>query len=338
MSSILKALKKIEDETAREETDAPVIEVGARPNLSGRAKGGRGIQWTGMVFIVFICGFLWVLYQRPGLIQQFLPPAAPIQDQQKVIPETPSVKASDAPPGFDHSQRPIPEDPKHRSVNNPPLPFVTPGGKSQHPQPDGEGSSAQSDPVSSPKAMPVFRPRPVVAPEIQAARTHRVSPPSENKTSSEPNETIIQGETADPGITAQNSPQSGPASQPVETQPEKPAPPVFIFPKTLPEKPVQLPQPKTNVQIVQPAPQESAVQKVPAGDHQEIPEASQKVLGMEIQALVWAPDPEGRMAVVNGSIVREQGAVGNFIISHIGDGYLIVEKDGTTWRVNFDLR
>ena len=57
-----------------------------------------------------------------------------------------------------------------------------------------------------------------------------------------------------------------------------------------------------------------------------------------IQALVWSPAPEGRMAMVNGDIVKTGGLVDDARIIHIGETFLIFQENGNRWRHPFRVK
>ncbi len=61
-------------------------------------------------------------------------------------------------------------------------------------------------------------------------------------------------------------------------------------------------------------------------------------MGLEIQALVWSPDPEGRLAVINGNIIRTNEKINGMTISYIGDNFVIVRKGNSKWKLNFTIQ
>ena len=61
-------------------------------------------------------------------------------------------------------------------------------------------------------------------------------------------------------------------------------------------------------------------------------------LRFHIQALVWSPAPEGRMAMVNGNIVKTGGLVDDARIIHIGETFLIFQENGNRWRHPFRIK
>ncbi|GBC59278.1 hypothetical protein DENIS_0214 [Desulfonema ishimotonii] len=71
--------------------------------------------------------------------------------------------------------------------------------------------------------------------------------------------------------------------------------------------------------------------------HRSLPEKSGAESGFEIQALVWSPDPESRMAVINGNIVRTGGIVDDASVQYIGTDYIVFRKGSARWRTRFQL-
>ena len=56
---------------------------------------------------------------------------------------------------------------------------------------------------------------------------------------------------------------------------------------------------------------------------------------LKVQAIVWAPEPADRMAVVNNKIVREAGTLDGFFIVGIGREAVYVREDGRLFKVPF---
>jgi hypothetical protein len=49
---------------------------------------------------------------------------------------------------------------------------------------------------------------------------------------------------------------------------------------------------------------------------------------LKVQAIVWAPDPQERMAVVNSQVIREGSVIEGFSIVSIGEDAVYVREDG----------
>lgn len=74
------------------------------------------------------------------------------------------------------------------------------------------------------------------------------------------------------------------------------------------------------------------------GKHEDLPVKSPDEAGLSIQALVWSAAPEDRLVVVNGSILKEGGAIEGASVTFIGEDYIIVKKDGARWKLEFQLK
>ena len=59
--------------------------------------------------------------------------------------------------------------------------------------------------------------------------------------------------------------------------------------------------------------------------------------GLELQAVSWAQNPKNRIAVINGSIVREGGSIEGYAVVRIDEDQVVVRKDLSQWRLVFDL-
>lgn len=56
---------------------------------------------------------------------------------------------------------------------------------------------------------------------------------------------------------------------------------------------------------------------------------------IEVQAIAWSNDPRGRLAVINGLILRERESVDNVIVMHIGKDAVIFKKGSEEWKQMF---
>lgn len=60
--------------------------------------------------------------------------------------------------------------------------------------------------------------------------------------------------------------------------------------------------------------------------------------GLELQAVSWSPDPKNRIAVINGSIVREGGLIEGYAVVRIEEDEILVRKGLSQWRLVFNLK
>lgn len=69
----------------------------------------------------------------------------------------------------------------------------------------------------------------------------------------------------------------------------------------------------------------------------DIPESSDSY-GLKLQAIAWADSPEQRMAVVNGSVVREGGSIDDVQISRIEPDSVVIHGSEGTFRLIYGLQ
>ena len=60
--------------------------------------------------------------------------------------------------------------------------------------------------------------------------------------------------------------------------------------------------------------------------------------GLELQAVSWALDPANRIAVINGSIVREGGSIEGYSVVRIEQDEVLVRKGLSEWKLVFNLK
>jgi cytoskeletal protein RodZ len=56
---------------------------------------------------------------------------------------------------------------------------------------------------------------------------------------------------------------------------------------------------------------------------------------IEIQAIAWSKDPKGRLAVINGLVLREGESIDNIMVVHIGKDIVVFKKDREEWKQLF---
>jgi hypothetical protein len=112
-------------------------------------------------------------------------------------------------------------------------------------------------------------------------------------------------------------------------QRERPVPPVEALPAARASLESQTPQALQN---------QSVAANRPKAPQPEATYANAQPLNagrLRIQALVWAPNVEDRMAVINNHIVHEGEKVDGFTILAIGQDDVVVGEKGTPYRVAF---
>lgn len=56
---------------------------------------------------------------------------------------------------------------------------------------------------------------------------------------------------------------------------------------------------------------------------------------MKLQAISWTPDIKTRIAVINGSIVREGNTIGSYLVYKINKDDIVLRENGELWRLVF---
>lgn len=57
-----------------------------------------------------------------------------------------------------------------------------------------------------------------------------------------------------------------------------------------------------------------------------------------LQAIAWSPEPTERIAVINGSIVREGETVGGFTLMNIRPDDIVLNDGSKSWQLDFPLK
>ncbi|MEZ4528662.1 MAG: general secretion pathway protein GspB [Desulfobacterales bacterium] len=167
---------------------------------------------------------------------------------------------------------------------------------------------APKNPVKTEAAVPAPRPLPVPdMKKVQDARMAAVQGEPEPEKSSAASEPVNRAAGSEP---AKVSAQPEPVKETSEPAPAKP------------------PLPSEQVKVSAPSKQE---------DYSSVSEKTAGETGLSIQALVWSEDPAERMAVINGSIVREKGTVADVYVVHIGIDRVVFQKENAQWMQKFRL-
>jgi hypothetical protein len=59
---------------------------------------------------------------------------------------------------------------------------------------------------------------------------------------------------------------------------------------------------------------------------------------LKLMAIAWYPEPARRIAVINGSIIKEGESVEGFRITQIRKDDVVVSDGSRSWRVEFGLK
>ncbi|MEE4313573.1 MAG: general secretion pathway protein GspB [Desulfofustis sp.] len=57
-----------------------------------------------------------------------------------------------------------------------------------------------------------------------------------------------------------------------------------------------------------------------------------------LQAIAWSPEPDNRIAVINGSIVREGETIDGFTLEQIRPDDIVLNDGGKRWQLEFGLK
>lgn len=308
MSSILKALQKLDRETAKQRPqDDP---HGALRRLVPRKMAGRsrGLMLRNTAFGVFAFVFLgavsWAIWRHPFWTPRSAVPVPPR-----------SAETGLQPPRSDAPVRPLPEAQLPSAI--PPIP--------------SEARPVSPPPARAPEVRPPAPPSPA-----------REQPPKPSATAVAPEPSLPETLPAAPLPPAAGS--AGMGRPPADAGSRlAPVPPRQLARPTVPPPPVRTPS--ASLQPPAPAPpRPAATARSPqrpapsAAGHREIPVKSQDESGLTIQALVWSTAPEERLVVVNGTILKEGGIIDGMSVASIGEDHIIVNQGGSRWKVKFQLK
>lgn len=137
-----------------------------------------------------------------------------------------------------------------------------------------------------------------------------------------------------PPETVAKLPQSPPVPTPKEASPPT-APPVG---KAAP-MPKAVPPPAVKKVPSAPRKEKSPVRAVEAEpDRAAIADLPVLTTDLKLQAISWASAPGGRLAVINGNIMREGASLEGYTIVQIDRDEVVVRKGSEQWKLVFNLR
>ena len=183
--------------------------------------------------------------------------------------------------------------------------------------------------------------------QVHRAKIERTPPPG-----SQPNAGVDRQKRAVPRPEPQATPISPAQKRPPEigrTTPKTGAisdrlPP----PATEPRKPLPKRSKKAATKITPPAAGKNglaAPATAPAGSPKTAPRSknSPQYDRLEdneliLQAIAWSPEPTERIAVINGSIVREGETVGGFTLMNIRPDDIVLNDGSKSWQLDFPLK
>ncbi len=127
------------------------------------------------------------------------------------------------------------------------------------------------------------------------------------------------------------------------SKPRKKAPALFAKKDIKPAKPLNLPEKKASMPDMDQMEAstrediEKSEQNTKAERFASIPVKQVNETRLKLQAIAWSSEPESRIAVINGRIVREGGSVEGVFVTNIGKDEVIFRKGGEEWRQLFRL-
>jgi len=354
LSSILKALKKLENETAQEiGGDTWPHKIDARETLHKRTR--RFYLFSGPFLVGFAIlgvGIAAALFFFPAPADRTVPPAAPIAspritDPPKQAPAPPPMIAHQKPPASVPKKAPAPVKEVKTPLPSPSKPAAKaatePKAKSAPRFPVGQSPETQQ-----PKSAAQVQTRSTsqkVKTDPSPFRRMEQNPESESKPPAmrlavnEKNRLVRSTPRVPP------SPPSGRVLPPPHSALSKPVPTEPQYEVYKEKSSAVGPQPATptpeNIEeppAARPAPGKTPDETAILSAHTAIPEKSSDETGLQIQALVWSSDPASRMAVINGNIVKQGGNLGEAVLSFIGEDYILIRQEGQEWKVRFKLK
>ncbi len=403
MSSILNALKKLEDETEQggQEHSLPafpdtkqVVRKGIREN-----RGYGKILWTCFGITVLI-GLVWFAAARnpatapDQIYSQSENPAPWDSDAKSADPASSKAVLKHKAPAHAENKAETPKTdtsaPASVSVPVPPAPAGTQENMSKFrdmaakqmknegendpfripdelretvstvPEKTGEKTASETVKPASPAGIPVplipesknpvkTEPVPMLPAPENPVKTEPVPmlPASKNPVKTEPvpmlpaSKNPVKTETAVsvsqplpvPDVKKMQNAQSG-SGQPESVKMPVPSEPIK---KTAQPEPVKTPSGSEPTKSSARSEPVKASAPPEQKDCSSVKEKTAGVTGLAIQALVWSEDPAGRMAVINGNIVREKGMLADVSVIRIASDCIVFQKGNEQWMQKFRL-
>lgn len=328
MSSILKALRKLESE-AREPAHRP---LDFDPEKTLREKGRKqGLSRHLLLFLalpLLLVGILWWGY---GVFMK--PIQGPVKEPVSVSPAPIADKAGPERP------EPLPASPKKAGAS-PASSESTPS--ASNPAPPAPKALVPSDPGKRLRAQRADLPPPPPGPPIRKQRQPAIAP---RQPSSDPNQGAKQGpassdrarsfvgpspaKKADPLVSASMAEPSLTRPPAPETSPSvaRPSGNKPVLPEKAPEKPSKG------------QPMASAESNKGAPGFADLEEKNARDMNLCFQALVWSETVGERMVLIDGAILRTGDKLSNGErIRHIDESFIVLEKGEKQWRLKFQSK
>ncbi len=366
MSSILNALKKLENQTSQQQQDQPWPQVDTKEAIRKRARG----TWLfhRLAVFILILGVLiglgaggWFLMGRrlsleaPDPVAEKAHPASTVIAKTKKEPVTPERSSV---PDISQKKR------EQRSQTT---------GKGQESQKTLGSDAPEKESSSKTRASSLTknvrdtsedvrkRAKPVMSIAEKKPSAPRKSreirkPPASVKTGSAmPGPSLAEEKPPEPSRIS-NVPKPPPAPfEKIKEEPERPvltekmAAELDMLQDAIDEmrdvadmeKAAQLELLEKEIrtlrdrEIAKPSPQETRRSPAPSPERRPKRVSNSK---FKVQALVWSDDPKRRFAVINNRVVRTGGSVDGALLTHIGNDHVILKKGGEEWELKFQLK
>lgn len=313
MSTILDALKKIEQERATNTSAAQRRQMDAlQPDAGRQRKGrfGKPIIVSALVAAFLILGGT-TFYLFSGDSEAPTPQAT---RSKAASPSTaPAPKKASPPPPIARTQKPAPQ--------------TTPGGPESRPSQWAKPQQSKPQANATPQQAVAPRPPGADSSEPPVDQDQLANQTVQNKRPVEPNNARpIRPPTAQPAPRERTIAMTSNAGQPAVTPPpeERPQPALAKPRRTPPPEEAPQPQRAQPRRTSPPKPSQTASER----QIDRLTDGSLKV-----QALAWSSLPDERMAVINSQIVREGATVDDYIVVRIREDDVVVRREGREYRV-----
>jgi len=299
VSSILRALKKLEDEALP--ATPPVngvsaAEIDARSALRRRIRSDwLQSRLTSRLFvsaiIVVVSGFIVMNLQVP-----VAPPDSSKREIAASSPAAGDTAAQRQPAAEPSTKPPIPSTPPAATVTPTPGASATGPRRERSLPPELAASIAQVKSAEHPPQTPTAAP-PVAIP-VRIMEKPIPEPDTEDRPA--------EDESPQPALAETDAPVADDAADPSVDSEQS-----------------------LDLDLTS----ETQESKEPLQSDSELSDRSAGQTGLDVQALVFSPGVQDRMAVVNGQIVRQGDAIdADTILVRIEDGYLVFERGNQFWR------
>ncbi|MDM8523651.1 general secretion pathway protein GspB [Desulfococcaceae bacterium HSG8] len=350
MSSILKALKKLEDKDFKKKKDQ-AWPVDTKKAVNQRARGNwimNRLVSVMLVLVILAGGGWFILSRKPLWVQKFFPGTVSTENRADTGPAVPDKTETTPSKSVAASAQKMSEpDLKQK------LPAISEESKKIDRVRKKERPS-----ISKVESKKVDRVRKKERPSVSKAEIkkpdsliHKKTPtPGKKMADLKKNPRRFSEKKAASAAEKKSAPKFAPA--------EKKAPKPDLPQKKTPKKSTSLSEGKpSNLDILQKKlsllkehaspDQLSKLEKIEKEisdlekaeqKKKQTGSAKQRDSDLKIQALVWADDSEERLVMINNQIVRIGGLVDGATITHIGNDHVVVKKDGEEWKVEFKLQ